>query len=204
MQELQDVQQDAFSDIKSMADVVKLQAEDPFRFQTWQVHQMRLQAAKAENDRVESDKSRKQQDEWTAHINEQNTRALELIPELADEAKSSTLRERVIKEVLPDLGFTGSELNELAAGKSKLSIYDARIQRLLVDSLALKDIRNAPKAIAAKSVPPVQRPGTPKPPGSGPSAQIQALEEKFNRTGSLKDAQALHAAQSRLANRRAS
>jgi hypothetical protein len=48
MQELQSAQQNAFADIKTMDDVVKLQAEDPFRFQAWQVQQMRLQAAKAE------------------------------------------------------------------------------------------------------------------------------------------------------------
>jgi hypothetical protein len=37
---------DAFSDIKTMDDVVRLQHEDPNRFQAWQVYQMRLQAAK--------------------------------------------------------------------------------------------------------------------------------------------------------------
>ena len=43
MRELDSVNQATFADIKTMDDVVKLQAEDPFRFQAWQVHQMRLQ-----------------------------------------------------------------------------------------------------------------------------------------------------------------
>jgi hypothetical protein len=66
----------------------------------------------------------------------------------------------------------------------------------------LRDIQSAPKAIADKPLPPVQRPGTSKPAGSVVSERIQALEAKFNKTGSLKDAQALYAAQIEAQSRR--
>jgi hypothetical protein len=202
MNELESVNQAQFGDIKTMDDVVKLQAEDPFRFQAWQVHQMRLQAAKVESDRVNADKSSAEQSNWMKHVQEENAKAVEFIPELADKAKGEALTKRVASELLPDLGFKDSELADLATGKSKLSIYDHRVQRLLADALKLRDIQSAPKAVAAKPLPPVQKPGTSKPSG-GVSERVQALDNSLTNSGSLKAAQQLLAAR-RASQRRAS
>jgi len=186
-----------FSDIRSMADLEKLQVEDPFRFQAYQLHQWKLQTAQADLQEAESRKAQERQSQWAQHVQKENELAAEYIPELADKDKAEKLTSRVAKELLPELGFKDSELNALASGKEKLSIYDHRVQRLLADALKLRDIQSAPKPVPVKDVPPVQRPGTSKPAGSTVSAQIQALQERFNRTGSLKDAQALHAAEMR-------
>jgi Predicted membrane protein len=194
MQELQNAQQSSFADIKSMEDVARMQAEDPFRFQAWQVQQMKLQAVNAEVERAESEKARSEQSKWAKHVQEENAKAAEFIPDLADKDKAEKLTSRVARELLPDLGFAESELNELAAGKSKLSIYDHRVQRLLADSLKLRDILSAPKAVAAKPVPPVQRPGTAAPKGSQSSERIQALQKTFERDPSVENATALRLA----------
>jgi hypothetical protein len=188
MRELESVNQASFSDIKSMEDVVKLQSEDPFRFQAWQVHQMRLQATKAENDRVVSEKTAAEQSNWAKHVQEENAKAAELIPDLADKAKGEALTRRVATELLPDLGFTESELNALASGKDKLSIYDHRLQRLLADSIQLRDIKNAPKAVVKADLPPVQKPGVARAPGSDKAAALQSLTDKLTNSGSEKDA----------------
>jgi hypothetical protein len=71
-EELESVNQAQFGDIKTMEDVVKLQAEDPFRFQAWQVHQMRLQAAKQESDRRSGHKAQEKQSKRAAYEAEQN------------------------------------------------------------------------------------------------------------------------------------
>jgi len=168
-----------FSDIRSMADLEKLQAEDPFRFQAYQLHQWKLQAVQAELVESESRKTREQQTEWAQHVQKENELAVEYIPELADKEKGLKLTQRVANELLPELGFKDSELNDLAAGKSKLSIYDHRVQRLLADALKLRDIQSAPKAVAAKPLPPVQRPGTAQPKASQ-AQKIQALEKQIN------------------------
>jgi hypothetical protein len=203
MQELQSAQQNAFADIKNMDDVVRLQAEDPFRFQAWQVQQMRLQAAKAENDRVMSEKSNAEQSNWAKHVQEENAKAVEFIPDLADRDKGLKLTQRVATELLPELGFKDSELADLANGKSKLSIYDHRVQRLLADSLKLRDIQSAPKAVAKPTLPPVQKPGHA---GAVTStdANIKALEKRFNASGSFEDGWALQEARLKSSQRRAS
>lgn len=203
LQELQSAQQNSFADIRTMDDVVKLQTEDPFRFQAWQVQQMRLQAAKAENDRVMSEKQAAEQSSWAKHVQEENAKAAEFIPDLADKTKGEALTKRVATELLPDLGFSDSELAELANGKNKLSIYDHRIQRLLADSLKLRDIQSAPKAVVKPTLPPVQKPGHA---GAVTStdATIKALEKRFNASGSLEDAWALQEARLKSSQRRAS
>ncbi|MHC2867976.1 hypothetical protein ACVIYH_009109 [Bradyrhizobium diazoefficiens] len=202
MRELESVNQQAFSDIKSMNDVVKLQAEDPFRFQAWQVHQMRLQATKAETDRVTKENEAAQQSKWVEHVQAENAKAVEFIPELADKDKAERLTLRVARELLPDLGFKDSELAALANGKEKLSIYDHRIQRLFADSLKLRDIQNAPKAVVKPDLPPVQRPGVARAPGSDKAALVQSLTDKLSSSGSERDALELLIA--KRASRRAS
>lgn len=203
MKELESVNQASFSDIKTMEDVVKLQAEDPFRFQSWQVHQMRLQAAKAETDRVNAEKASAEQSSWAKHVQEENAKAIEFIPDLADKTKGEALTKRVATELLPDLGFKDSELADLANGKQKLSIYDHRIQRLLADSLKLRDIQSAPKAVVKPTLPPVQKPGHAGAVNST-DANIKALEKRFNASGSLEDGWALHEARLKSSQRRAS
>jgi len=195
MKELDSVNQAQFGDIKTMEEVVKLQAEDPFRFQAWQVHQMRLQAVKQEADRAEAEKSATEQSKWAQHVQEENAKAAEFIPELSDKAKGQALTSRVATELLPELGFKDSELADLATGKSKLSIYDHRVQRLLADAVKLRDIQSAKTAAVAKPVPPVVKPGTAKPAGAANSERIQVLTRQLESSGSLKASQELRAAQ---------
>jgi len=202
MRELESNLQQSFGDIKTMDDVVKLQTEDPFRFQAWQVHQMRLQAAKVETDRVAKESEAAEQNRWMEHVQSENAKAAEFIPELTDKDKAEKLTLRVARELLPDLGFKDSELAALANGKEKLSIYDHRIQRLFADSLKLRDIQNAPKAVVKPDLPPVQRPGVARAPRSENAALVQSLTDKLSNSGSENDALELLLA--RRASRRAS
>jgi len=193
MQELQNVQQNAFSDIKSMDDVVRLQAEDPFRFQAWQVHQMRLQAAKAENDRVEAQKVNEKQSRRASYEAEQNKLLLDLVPEMAEPKKAAELRERAVKMLTDDLGLKNDQLSRWMSDDTGHEILsNAGIQKLIADGLKYRDILNAPKAIAAKPLPPVQKPGV-RQTGNAQSERIQALTRQLNETGDLKIAQELNA-----------
>ena len=194
MQELQNAQQNAFADIKTVDDVTKLANEDPFRYLQWQAHQTKLQAVNAENERARTAKEQAEQSKWAEHVQRENALAAELIPDLADKDKGPALRQRAADR-LSELRFKQEELSALASGKEKLSLYDHRIQQLIFSDLMLSDIQKAAKSVAAKPLPPVQKPGTAKPAGSGVTENIQALTRQLNETGDLKIAQQLRALQ---------
>jgi len=198
MKELESVNQASFSDIKTMEDVVKLQAEDPFRFQSWQVHQMRLQAAKQESDRLQNEQNQTKQAKRASYEAEQNQRLVELVPEMADSKKAAELRERAISLLTDDLGLKNDQLTRWYADDTGHEILaHAGIQKLMADGLKFRDLLNAPKAVASKPLPPVQKPGTSKPSGTANSERIQALTRQLNETGDLKYAQELRQLQMR-------
>lgn len=217
-----------FPDIRSQADLDKLSSEftrltaeaaslwatDPFaagqtqaqagqiqaKLSAWGIHQQKLVAATNELAQADTRKSQEKKDAWTKHVQAENELAIKAIPELADKIKGAALRTRAI-ERLGELGFTNEELNKLASGDERISIHDHRLQQLINSDLRLADILKAPKVVAAKPVPNVQRPGTPAPRGSANSEQLKTLTNKLNTSGSLKDAVALRLAQSRAQRR---
>jgi hypothetical protein len=193
-----------FGDIRSMADVEKLQQEDPFRFQAFQLHQWKLQAAQAEQTEVKSRQEQERQSKRAAYEAEQNAALIELVPEMADPKKANELRTRAVAMLVDDLGLKNDLLGRWMADDTGHEILsNAGIQKLIADGLKYRDIQNAPKAVAKPDLPPVLRPGTAKPIGNAASERVQALDNKLNNSGSLKDAQALLLAK-RNAQRRAS
>src|SRR6185437_11151006 len=198
MQALDGVNQQNFADIRTMDDVVKLQSEDPFRFQAWQVHQMRLQAAKAETDRITREQQGEAQSKWASHVQNEGAKFQESLSE-ADKAKLGDLMKEAPK-FLNERGFTQQELADLWNGKDRLSLHDHRIQSLILDGMKYQHIQNAPKVVASKDLPPVQKPGTPR--AGGAEAEIQALERRFNKDPSEANGFALLEARERLATRR--
>lgn len=180
-----------FGDIRSMADLEKLQQEDPFRFQAYQLHQWKLQAAQAEQAEMKSRQEQERQSQWAEHVQKENALAAELIPDLADKEKGPALTNRVATEILPEYGFTPSELNALANGSEKLSIYDHRLQRLLATAVKYADIQKAKVVAAAKPAPQVQKPGVSKAPGAAQSETITKLSAQLERSGEVRDLGAL-------------
>ena len=201
MRELDSVNQATFADIKTMEDVVKLQAEDPFRFQAWQVHQMRLQAANQESARIEAVKAQEKQVRRANYEAEQHKLLVELVPEMDNPKSAAELRERAVKMLTDDLGLKNDQLTRWFADDTGYEILqNAGIQKLIADGLKYRDLLNAPKAVAAKPVPPVQKPGNAS--RQSGDATIQALENRLNKTGSVDDAWALYEAKLRAESRR--
>jgi hypothetical protein len=192
MQELQNAQNGAFADVRTVDDVQKLAAEDPFRYLQWQAHQTKLQAVNAQLEQSKREHATAEQSKWTEHVQKENALAATHIPELADKDKGPALTNRVATEILPEYGFTPSELTALANGSEKLSIYDHRLQRLLATAVKYADIQKAKVAATAKSIPPVQRPGVAKPAGSVQSEAFTKTSAKIdNGAGDHRDLGAL-------------
>lgn len=190
MQTLQDAQQSAFADIRTVDDVTKLANEDPFRYLQWQAHQTKLQAVNAEAQRAKETSTKEQQATWATFVADQNKLAVEYIPELADKDKSLALTTKA-GDLLRDLGFTQEDLNGFSAGE-KVSPFDHRIQRLLFNALKFNEVKSAPPKAIPKPVPAVQRPGVAAPRGN--TDAIQASRSKLTSTGSVDDAYALYQA----------
>ena len=158
-------------------------------------------AVNAEVERAKGQKTQAEQAAWQKHMQTENELAMEYIPDLADKVKGPALTQRAANR-LTELGFKDEELGRLARGEEKISLYDHRIQRLIFSDLKLSDIQSAPKAVAAKVVPPVQRPGVSRPAGAVDSEEIQRLERNLTNSGSIKDAEALMNARDRASRRR--
>jgi len=166
-----------FADVKTMADVERLQAEDPFRFQQFQVYQWKMQGVQTELQAAEQRKASEKQTKWTDHVQKESVKFDESLSD-ADKAKLSQLRADAPK-YLEERGFSQEELTKLANGEDRLSIYDHRIQSLILDGMKYRDAQKAKAAAVAKPVPPVVKPGAPKSAANSNASKIQALEKQL-------------------------
>lgn len=180
VQNLEDALQNEFADVKSISDVRKMQAEDPFRFQQWQLRQMELSAAQAEKQATEQRNAQEQQSKRAAYEAEQNKLLVELVPEMADPNKATDLRQRAVKMLNDDLGLSNDTLGRwMQSDVGHEILSNAGIQKLIADGLRYQDIKSAPKAVP-QALPPVQRPGVSKPAQNSNAGRIQALEKQLS------------------------
>ena len=197
---LESALQNEFADIKSFDDLRKMQAEDPFRYQQWDLRQKELAVVKQEEQAVQERLNSERLSKRAQYETEQNKLLLEFVPEMADPKKASELRERAVAMLVEDLGLKNDQLVKWMQDDTGHEILsNAGIQKLMADGLKYRDILKAPKAVAAKPVPPVQRPGAAAPKGSQSSERIQALQKSFERDPSVENATALRVARMRRA-----
>jgi hypothetical protein len=193
-QALETALQNEFGDIQTMNDVRKMQAEDPFRFQQWQLRQMELGSAQAEKQENERRSGLEKQTAWAKFTKEESDAFENDVPEFKAKKDEYT---RKAADVLTELGFSNEELGKLATGEEKISLFDRRMQRLLFDRIKLSEIKAAPLKAIQKPVPAVQKPGVTPPKGQAAADSIQALTNKLNSSGSVEDAFALYQAKQR-------
>jgi hypothetical protein len=195
LQTVQESMAGAFPDIRSMEDVQKLSAEDPFRYIQWQAHREKVAAVQQE---VEQSRYRQQsefQTRWTEFAAREDTKVMEAIPELSDPAQREKIQKSAVN-YLRDAGFTDQELAQAWNGQASISPRDSRFQKLVHDAARYVEAqKNATKTLQTpKPLPPVQKPGV-APPKSGSNEQlIKDLTAKLDRTGDMKVAAQLLAA----------
>jgi hypothetical protein len=195
MQQLHDAHAGEFADVRSIQDVEKLAVEDPVRYLKWDAQQKKIAAVAQQMDAAQQRQAHQYEQMWTDFAQKQDEILAERVPELKDKTRAAKVAESA-KATLKDVGFTDQELSALYHGKLSLSLRDARVQQLVVDAVRYREAKSAVKP-APKSVPPVQRPGVAQPRGQGEA--VQALKDKFEKTGGLKDAAALLIARRRSA-----
>lgn len=156
-----------------------LRETDPIEYMLqrdqWRDRNERRQALEAERQRIEEQTAKEQQQKLVKHLQREQERLIERLPEWRDEKTAKKERQEVA-DLLREVGWTDEELGQL---------YDHRaivLARMALKSRRLQDKRDV-VAKKAKGKPKVTKPGPRKESDSG-----QAALKKVKRTGSVEDA----------------
>lgn len=179
-----------FSDITSWEAAQRLADEDPFRFNKWQLHQQRMQVAQQELSQTQQRRAAEETQRFEQFAAEQDAKFADLAPEFKDPKQAEKVQAQAV-QYLKDIGFDEQEIGESWTGRRPLPLRDARMQALVRDAMRWRSAEAKKAEVSAKPVPPVQRPGTPLSSGERARANTQALENRLNSTGSMKDGYAL-------------
>ena len=194
LQTLLQQQAGEFADIRTLADIEKLAREDFGRYARWDAQQKRIAVMSDELRATQQRQALELSQQWAHFAEQQDQLFADKVPDIVDPGKAPKLRESAVN-VLKDRGFGEQELAQLWNGQAAISLRDHRLQLLVLDAVKFADAQRAAKAALTKPVPPVQRPGVAQ--QKTGDAEIQALKQKLERTGSARDAAALVAAQRR-------
>lgn len=184
-----------FQDIKTWADVANMQANDPIRYQRWDLYQKQAAAIQQEHQAAQTRQQQEEQDRFQRFITDETNRLYEVAPEFADPEQQPKLVAQ-IKELFSDVGFSDDEVRGAYQGQP-LSVYDHRTQLIIRDAMKYRASQKALKKAAPKPAQPVQRPGNATSRGEAKSAQVETLANKLNQSHSVDDALALWQARRR-------
>jgi len=194
LQTLQQQQAGEFADIRTLADIEKLAREDFARYARWDAQQKRIAVMSDELRATQQRQALELAQHWAHFAQRQDQLFADKVPDIVDPDKAPKLRESAVN-VLKDRGFGDQELAQLWNGQAAISLRDHRLQLLVLDAVKFAGAQRAAKEALTKPVPPVQRPGVAQ--QKTGDADLQALKQKLERTGSARDAAALVAAQRR-------
>lgn len=199
LQSVQQAMAGEFADIKSMADVEKMAAEDWPRYVRWDAAQKKVAAIQQEVRATHERQAHEATAKFADFAKREDDLFLERAPEFADKDKAAKLQDAAIG-ILKDLGFAEDELGKLWNGQDRLSLRDHRVQLLIRDGIKYREAQEAAKKAVAKPLPPVQRPGVAQPKGAAQAQQIETLSKQLENASGVN---ALRAAAKLTAMRRA-
>jgi hypothetical protein len=138
-----------------------------------------LNAIRAERQRVEQEQAQQHSQVLQSHVQQEQQKLVELIPEFKDEAKAEVIR-RDIRVYAKSMGFSDQELSQVYDSRAVTALYKSMMYDKLVagKSGTLKKVQSAPKTL---------RPGTSNPKSSDQEAQKKDFE-RLRQSGNKKDA----------------
>ena len=136
-------------------------------------------AIRAERQRVQQEQAQQQSQVLQSHVQQEQQKLVDLIPEFKDEAKAEVIR-RDIRVYAKSIGFSDQELSQVYDSRAVTALYKSMMYDKLVagKSGTLKKIQSAPKTL---------RPGTSNPKSSDQEAQKKDFE-RLRQSGNKKDA----------------
>jgi hypothetical protein len=164
-------------------DLSALKTEDPIAYAVAMAERVerekQLQAVQMERQRVQQEQMTHQQALLQKHIQQEQQKLVEAIPEFKDDVKGEIIR-RDIRSYAKSIGFTDQELSQVYDSRAVQTLYKAmQYEKLMANKGATtKKVATAPKTI---------RPGTSNPQSSENEA-IKKERAKLRQTGNKKDA----------------
>jgi Tfp pilus assembly protein PilN len=164
-------------------DLSALKTEDPIAYAVAMAEKVerekQLQAVQMERARVQQEQMAHQQALLQKHMQAEQQKLVEAIPEFKDDVKAEVVR-RDIRNYAKSIGFTDQELSQVYDSRAVLALYKAaQYDKLMANKgAATKKVATAPKTI---------RPGTSNPQSSENEA-IKKERAKLRQTGNKKDA----------------
>jgi hypothetical protein len=164
-------------------DLYSLKTEDPIAYAIAMAEKVerekQLAAVQAERQRVQQEQLSHQQAQLQKHIQQEQAKLVEAIPDFKDDVKAEVIR-RDIRSYAKSIGFTDQELSQVYDSRAVLALYKAaQFDKLMANKgAATKKVATAPKTI---------RPGTSNP----QSSQNEAMKKeraRLRQTGNKKDA----------------
>jgi Tfp pilus assembly protein PilN len=164
-------------------DLSSLKAEDPIAYAVAMAEKVerdkQLQAVQMERQRVQQEQAAHQQVLLQKHMQSEQQKLVEAIPEFKDDVKAEVVR-RDIRNYAKSIGFTDQELSQVYDSRAVLALYKAaQYDKLMANKgAATKKVAIAPKTI---------RPGTSNPQSSENEA-VKKERAKLRQSGNKKDA----------------
>jgi Tfp pilus assembly protein PilN len=164
-------------------DLASLKSEDPIAYAVAMAEKMerdkQLQAVQMERQRVQQEQQSHQQIQLQKHIQAEQAKLVEAIPEFKDDVKAEVIR-RDIRNYAKAQGFTDQELSQVYDSRAVLALYKAaQYDKLMAGKgVTSKKVANAPKTI---------RPGTSNP-QSSENESVKKDRAVLRQTGNKKDA----------------
>jgi hypothetical protein len=168
-----------FADVPTHADLERMAAEDPVRYLRWDAAQKKIAAVTQEARAAQERQAQENSGKFAEFAKRQDELFIEKAPEFADKEAAAKLQGAAI-EVLRDLGFDDDELGKLWNGQAGVSLRDHRLQLLIRDGIKYREAKTAVSKVAAKPLPPVQRPGAAQPRGAAREAELQTLSKQLD------------------------
>ena len=164
-------------------DLASLKSEDPIAYAVAMGEKMerdkQLQAVQMERQRVQQEQQSHQQAQLQKHIQAEQAKLVEAIPEFKDDVKAEVVR-RDIRNYAKSQGFTDQELSQVYDSRAVLALYKAaQYDKLMANKgVTSKKVANAPKTI---------RPGTSNP-QSSENETVKKERAVLRQSGNKKDA----------------
>ena len=148
-----------FPDIRTWDDVVRMQAEDPFRYQKFDLVQKRAQAVQQELAGIQQRQAADTVQRWNEFAKTEDTKFTEAVPDAADPVKLKSLQEKAAR-TLTNIGLKSEEIDDLWKGRSGISMRDHRVQMLIYKAARWDEAEAKSKVVRQTPLPPVVKPGT--------------------------------------------